>query len=328
MTIKDLAKLANVSSKTISRVINNEECVSEETRQKVLRIIKENNYKPNIYAQSLRKKIQKNILVSVLRNKNTSIPQWIEILITQLVEYGNRLGYTVLMESYSDIEDVEKISMLNTSTSFLDGAIVFYERQNDPRISILKKNEIPYIIFDKPYDTESSYVTNTDYDAVLEGVEYFFSRGIKNIELLLGRKSPTNLEREKGAKEAYKSRGIDINKLKIKYEITSAKDAYEYMKKRLEKEEYPEAFFVSGDEKVLGVYKAIFEKKLKIPNDISIMGFDNIPNSEYYFPGLTTIKQDYREIAKSIFDYFIKNDADKLARKEIKTQIIIRESVK
>lgn len=329
MTIKELAKLANVSPKTVSRVINNEVYVTEETREKVLKVIKENNYKPNIYAQSLRKKVQKNILVSILKSKNSLIPQWIEILITELVERGNRLGYTILMETYSDFEDIEKVSMLNLTTNFLDGVIIFYERDKDPRIKLLKDSNIPYIIFDKPYDKESSYVTNDDYNAMLKGTEYLISKGCEEIELLLGRKTPTNIEREKGAVKAYRNKNINIEKLKIQYEITCANEAYKYTKERIEKGNYPKAFFVSGDEKVLGVYKAIFEKKLKIPEDISVMGFDNIPCSEFYTPALTTIKQDYYKMAEAIFNYLSKDALNgKMIKSKINTQIIVRESVK
>lgn len=329
MTIKELAKLANVSSKTVSRVINNESYVTEETKQKVLKIIKENNYKPNIYAQSLRKKVQKNILVSILKSKNSLIPQWIEILISELVERGNKLGYTILMETYSDIQDIERISMLNSTASFLGGAIIFYEREKDPRIKLLKESSIPYVIFDKPYDKESSYVTNDDYNAMLEGTEYLISRGCDEIELLLGRKTPTNIEREKGAKKAYKNKEVDISKLKVQYEIINANNAYEYTKKRIEKGDYPKAFFVSGDEKVLGVYKAIFEKNLRIPQDISVMGFDNIPSSEFYLPALTTIKQDYYQMAEAIFNYLSKDALNDVRIKtKVDTQIIVRESVR
>ena len=70
-------------------------------------------------------------------------------------------------------------------------------------MELLKKNSIPYIVFDKANDTESSYVTNDDFSAMLEGTEFLLSKGIKRIDLLLGNKSPTNDERESGAKKAY-----------------------------------------------------------------------------------------------------------------------------
>jgi LacI family transcriptional regulator len=329
MTIKELAKIAGVSPKTVSRVINNEEHVTSETREKVLKTIKETNYKPNIYAQSLRKKVQKNILVSILKNKNSPIPQWIEIMINELVERGNKMGYTLLMETYSNAEDIKKISMLNFSMGFLDGAILFYEKKNDPRIILLKESNVPYIIFDKAYDEESPYVTNDDYSAMLEGTEYLLGRGCDTVELLLGNESPTNLEREKGAIKAYENKNTELKKLKIKYGITHVNDAYEYTKKRIKSKNLPKAFFVSGDEKVLGVYKALQEKNINVPEDISVMGFDNIPISEFYHPSLTTIEQDYYKMSEAIFDYF--GDIQTIENKaeiKVKTKLIIRKSTK
>lgn len=329
MTIKELAKIAGVSPKTVSRVINNEEHVTPETKEKVLRTIKETNYKPNIYAQSLRKKVQKNILVSILKNKNAPIPQWIEILINELVERGNKMGYTLLMETYSDAKDIEKISMLNSSIGFLDGVIVFYEKKNDPRVELLKEGNVPYIIFDKAYDENSPYVTNDDYSAMMEGTEYLLSRGCDTVELLLGNESPTNLERAKGAVKAFENKNTELKNLKIKYGIAQVKDAYEYTKKRIKSKNIPKALFVSGDEKVLGVYKALWEENLRVPEDISIMGFDNIPISEFYYPSLTTIEQDYYKMSEEIFDYF--GDTQKKENKmeiKVKTRLIIRESIK
>ena len=304
MTIKELAKIAGVSPKTVSRVINNEEHVTPETKEKVLKTIKETNYKPNIYAQSLRKKVQKNILVSILKNKNLPVPQWIEILINELVERGNKMGYTLLMETYSDVRDIEKVSMLNSSIGFLDGAVIFYEKKNDPRVTLLKESNVPYIIFDKAYDENSTYVTNDDFTAMMEGTEYLLSRGCSTVELLLGNESPTNLEREKGAIKAYENKNAELEKLKVKYGIAHAKDAYEYTKKRIKSNKIPNAFFVSGDEKVLGVYKALQEENINVPEDVSVMGFDNIPTSEFYHPSLTTIEQDYYKMSESIFQYF------------------------
>ena len=126
MTIKELAMKARVSPKTVSRVINNEKYVNIDTRERILKIIKESNYRPNFHARSLRKKIQKNILVSILKNKNTAVPQWIEILLKELINIGNELGYTILIETYSSNEEITKNSILS-SVSFLDGVILFYE---------------------------------------------------------------------------------------------------------------------------------------------------------------------------------------------------------
>ena len=329
MTIKELAKIAGVSAKTVSRVINNEEHVTPETKEKVLKTIKETNYKPNIYAQSLRKKVQKNILVSILKNKNLPVPQWIEILINELVERGNKMGYTLLMETYSNAEDIEKISMLNSSIGFLDGVVVFYEKKDDPRVALLKASDVPYIIFDKAYDESSSYVTNDDYVAMMEGTEYLLARGCDIVELLLGNKSPTNLEREKGAVKAYENKNIELKKLKVKYGIAHIRDAYEYTKKRIKSKNVPKAFFVSGDEKVLGVYKALQEEGINVPEDVSVMGFDNIPTSEFYHPSLTTIEQNYFKMSEAIFDYF-SNIQNTLKKEEIrvKTRLVIRSSVK
>lgn len=329
MTIKDFAKKVEVSPKTVSRVINNEKYVSIETREKVLRMMKELNYKPNFYARSLRKKIQKNILVSILKNRNSTVPQWIDVLLKDLINEGNELGYTILIETFSYEEEIKKNSILNSSIDFLDGAILFYENKKDLRVKLLKENSIPYIIFDKANDKESSYVTNNDFLAMFDGTEYLISKGITKIDLLLGNKTPTNQERELGSRKAYEKNKIDNKNFRVKYEISQIKDAYDYVKERIISKDLPEAFFVSGDEKVLGVYKALQENNLKIPEDISVMGFDNIPSSEFYHPSLTTIEQNYYKLSQSIFYFFsVKNSGNSKTVIEIETKMIFRESTK
>ena len=196
-------------------------------------------------------------------------------------------------------------------------------------MELLKKNSIPYIVFDKANDTESSYVTNDDFSAMLEGTEFLLSKGIKRIDLLLGNKSPTNDERESGAKKAYIKNKIAIENLCINYGISQIKEAYNYVKEKINIKDLPEAFFVSGDEKVLGVYKALQENNIRIPEDISVMGFDNIPSSEFYHPSLTTVEQDYYKLSQAIFNFFInKHNNNQKIEIEIKTRMIIRKSTK
>lgn len=325
-TLKDIARMTGYSTQTVSRVINNDNNVKAETKELILKIVNEVGYKPNLYAKSLVGKKNKNILILLKRKIGARATIWTNTLVNEIILNNKNKDVAIFVEYYYYDEDLEK-SLINTSSMFINGAILFYEEENDKRIELLKKGNIPFVILGKSYSEENIYVANEDCNSSMKAVEFLFSRGLENILFISGNPTPMNEQRVNGVVEAYRKNNKDLSLLKIVRRINTAEDIKELFEKT--KNNLPECFFVSGDEKAIILIKILTQYGLKIPEDISIMGFDNLALSEYVSPALTTISLDYRELAKKLLAKIL-NMIDNKEEKseEVKSTLIVRESTK
>ena len=328
ITIKDVAKECGVSTQTVSRVINESTNVNEKTRKLVEDKIRKLGYKPNLYAKNLSKRKMKNILVSVRRNKGHTATIWANILVSEIFACNKNKNVSIFMEQYYDDSELNN-SLLNTSNTFIDGVIIFYEKKNDKRVSILKKENIPFIVVGKSYSDKNVYVSNDDFNSVFKATEYLFKKGIEKITFITANPTPMNIERKNGIIEAYRKNGKHIENLIIAEKMNNQKKIYSFVKEAYRKKNLPEAFFVSGDEKAIAVLKALNELNVSIPKEISVLGLDNIPISEFFYPALTTLALNYKKISERVYRKLINMmNGIKESSEEISGEIIERESVK
>jgi len=332
-TIKDIAKIANVSPRTVSRVVNEEEKVKKETRDKILKIIKSTGYDVNLIARSLRKKTTGILMVFVEKNAANYIGNFHNVFIRFLDSEANRLGYKLIVSKSSayKVEENKNDGFYLLKNGFADGAIIFDTREIDRRIDYLVERKIPFVIVgrDNVYEA-TSFVNLDNVKAGYLGAEHLIKRGNRSIRFLLGDKNFTvNQDRAKGFIQAFNDYHIKSELRHIDYGIMNPEFAYEKMKNILE-EEAPDALFVSGDQRAIGVYHAIQEKGLKIPQDIAVLGIDNIPLSEYYYPALTTISQSVRKMAEGaieILNQLLKDSENHKSQRIIfQPKLIIRNS--
>lgn len=215
--------------------------------------------------------------------------------------------------------------------SFADGAIIFDTRETDRRIDYLVERDIPFVIVGRDNVYESTSFVNLDnVKAGYLGAEHLIKRGNRYIRFFLGDENFTvNQDRAKGFFQACNDYHIKSKLKHIDYGIMNPDFAYKKMKDILE-EEIPDALFVSGDQRAIGAYHAIQEKGLKIPQDIAVLGIDNIPLSEYYYPSLTTISQSVRKMAEgaiNILNQHLKNPENHKSQRIIfQPKLIIRNS--
>ena len=325
-TIYDIAKISGFSPKTVSRVINSEESVKAETREKIEEVICRLSYSPNVYAKNLSKKTVTNILISI--KKRDAFPLiWFQTLLDKLLISCKEIGINAIVEYYNSDDDIVE-SIMHTSGSFIDGVIVFYEDENDLRLDYLKKNQVPCIVFGKGFQKDVLYVSNDDYGALYHLMDKLSLSKIKTMWLLMGGKNSVNMERVRGAEEWVEQHSSEVE-LESIYGLSTIESVYSYSYNHLTNDHHPDVIFVSGDEKVQGLIKACQEKNIDIPNDISIIGFDNIPISQYYTPSLTTIAPDYVELSKQILTCLIKKiNGLTVGSVEVSTSLIIRQSTK
>lgn len=299
ITIYDIARISGVSPKTVSRVINGGERVKPETYQAVMKVIDELSYVPNAYAQNLTKKETINILISV--KKMESFPLiWFQTLLDKVLQTCKEVGVNAIVEYFGEADSI-KDSIISSTGSLVDGVIVFYEGKDDSRIQYLKKNNMPFIVFGESHTDGVIYVSNNDFQAGYDLMEAVEEKGFKKMWLLMGGPSLVNKNRENGVRECVSDKSYDIN-LEVIYGLFTIESVYDYVRENLSTSNIPDIIFVSGDEKVQGVIRACYEKEISIPDQLTIVGFDNIPIAKYYTPALSTIAPNYTELAKEMIE--------------------------
>ena len=299
ITIYDIARISGVSPKTVSRVINGGERVKPETYQAVMKVIDELSYVPNAYAQNLTKKETINILISV--KKMESFPLiWFQTLLDKVLQTCKEVGVNAIVEYFGEADSI-KDSIISSTGSLVDGVIVFYEGKDDSRIQYLKKNNMPFIVFGESHTDGVIYVSNNDFKAGYDLMEAVEEKGFKKMWLLMGGPSLVNKNRENGVREFVKEKRYDID-LEVTYGLFTIESVYDYVKEHLSTSNIPDIIFVSGDEKVQGVIRGCYEKGILIPEQLTIVGFDNIPIAKYYTPALSTIAPNYTELAKEMIE--------------------------
>lgn len=323
-TIYDIARISGVSPKTVSRVINGGDGVRSETYQSVMKVIDELSYIPNAYAQNLTKKETTNILISV--KKMESFPLiWFQTLLDKVLQTCKEMGVNAIVEYFGEGDSI-KDSIISSTGSLVDGVIVFYEGKDDSRIQYLKKNNMPFIVFGKSQTEGVIYVSNHDFQAMYDLMGAVADKGLRDMWLLMGGESLVNKDREKGARTFVKEKKYDIT-LEVVYGLATIESVYDYAMENLTDTNIPDIIFVSGDEKVQGIIRACYEKGISIPDQLAIVGFDNIPIAQYYTPALSSISPDYDQLAKEMIDGVLAIiNGEKRESVEVSTTFVRRQS--
>ncbi len=332
ITIKEVAQMSGVSPRTVSRVINNLPSVHPETRKKVQQILNETGFETNIFAKNLRKREMKNILVIIEKQKGLYLGQWYTNLKEEIINNATPHKFYVISMEYDYKDDFEEFYGAKLlKTGFADGVILFNTRINDKKIKALKKMNVPFVLLGKDYqDIRTPFVDIDNEDGAYIATKYLIEKGLSDIVLMVGNTEYTvNYERINGFKRAFEEKGISIDlNSRVIENIKSFKDTYQIAKDFVQQGRLPEAMFISGDEKAIGAIKALGEEGIRIPEEVSIVGFDNIPISAYFNPSLSTVEQPAKEIAEKAFKilYSLISEDDSPKQALISPKLIIRDT--
>ena len=297
-TIREVAKKAGVSITTVSRILNNDESfeVSAFTKEKVLEAVKQLNY---VKKRNKSKISQSNI--SIIKCFDEKIESDDPYFVSLKINLENNLKRIFSKIKFFNLDDIKKMIKSNEISifSFTD-AIIFIGEVSKEKLKFFKELNKNIICVDV-YDTDNfiDYIKFDTKNSVEIVINYILKLNHKKIGLLVGRnKIVKNLVdfREKYFKEIMLKEGL-YNEEYVKIGDFSTESGYSMMKEILELEDRPTAIFCGNDSIAMGAYKAIRENKLRIPEDISIIGFNNLKLSKYYTPPLTTIKIDTKLIA-------------------------------
>jgi len=336
ITIVDVAKRAGVSKGTVSAVINAKNSVRPATRDYILNIMKELNFRPKGVARNLKNgNVDKTIGVII---KDLNYPFYTSIAYG-VKEYANSKGYSVIItSSENDHESEKKFSHL-FSTKDIKGTIIAPIVEGTAEIEHLFKLKMinyPFVLLEDVKGIQANVVAIDNIKAIKKAVKYLIDNGHTKIVHFAGPPNSSHTqERIEGFRHAFSERTLVYNKNMIvsigsNYE-ESFSNAIKYFK-RIKKNDYPTAIVCFNDQQALAVMAVLKELKIKVPDDISIIGNDDISYANIYPVPLTTIRAPQHEIGTKAAEILIRNIESAIVlpmeKVILDTEFIIRESSK
>lgn len=286
VTIQDVAETAGVSVSTVSRVLNGKLDVASETQDRILSVIGDLGYTTNLAARSMRSQ-RKNLIGLVV--PDIGFPYSIEVMkgINRAVAESNfdLLVYTTgdVQKNGTALHEQHYVSLLNNSLT--DGVVIAASAAAE------FNTQAPIVAVD-PHVINPNYpsVQGMNYQGALDVMEYLLGLGHCRIGFISGRPEIASAERRlKGYRDALEKAGIQILAELIKPGDFTQKSGYKCARELLTMENPPTAIFAANDQTAIGVFQAAEELGVKIPSDLSVVGFDNITEAQYL--GLTTVDQ-------------------------------------
>ena len=310
ISIKEIAREAGVSIATVSNVINKSYKVTEKTKKRVGDIIQKYNYRINIGASSLRSKVSKLIGVIVPEISNPFFSK----LNDEIEKYASEIGYSIVIcnNNYDYKKDIEHIEILVSRN--VDGLIMVPSMEDKKVIMPAIQSNIPVVLINRKIEQRNCDAVVLDaYKADLDLVDYLTSLGHKKI-LYMNAEPELFVSqiRLKGYADGLKKSGLVLKKeLIIQADGFKYSDGYDFIKKILELKDRPTAILAYNDMLAIGLLKAFLEAGYKIPEDYSILGFDNINIDDYLAVKLTSVAIGLKAIAKQAVDILMERIRNK-----------------
>ena len=288
ITLKMVAEKAGVSVNTASRAINNKSDINEKTKKRVLKVAQELGYVQNATAVALRTKKTRTLGVVIADNRN---PFYAEVL-NGIEEAAREKNYHIILANTQRDYRKEEEAINLLLAKRVDGLLITPVQDRDDDIKKLIKANIPFVVVGRDFENiEVEAVYNDEVKGGFLATEYLIKKGHKRIALIDGflYKSPAK-GRLEGYKKALNKYRIPLDDLLISVGDINMEDGYERTKQMLEKNIDFTAIFAYNDMMAFGSMQAIKEKGLRIPEDIGLVGYDDIPFSSLISPSLTTIR--------------------------------------
>jgi DNA-binding LacI/PurR family transcriptional regulator len=323
-TMKDVARLAGVSIQTVSAVVNNKPDITAETRARVLAAVKQLNYQPDLVARSLRTRQTKTIALVVSNIASIAIATMAKAAEEQAHSFGYRL---VLYNTHNDVER-ETNYFKAAVQQWVDGVIFIAAMGRLGRIDILQAADIPVVAIDRiPDDYNGPAVMLDNLKAGRLAGEHLLDLGHRRLAHI-GGPLGIRLARERlvGFQQAIEVRGLEPGACAVENgTLFTCQQGYLAMQRLLTQQpQPPTAVFAANDLMAIGAMRAVDEAGLRVPDDISIVGMDDIEVAAFQVPPLTTVRQPCAELATLGVQFLL----DILAGKELaQTQMVIEPSL-
>lgn len=327
VTIKTIARIAGVSHTTVSRALNDNPAVKEKTRKKIKKIALDLGYVPNLSARGLvnNRTYTIGIFFSNL-NEGTS-----SSFLTEVIKRFHDALDKEYMLSVNSIDDLSDFNI--TIHSRLDGIIVVSQSQRDDAfIEYVQQTGLPLVVLNRSLAIKSiCNIGFDDYLGAYQAAEYGIRMGHQSFGMIKGIANfHSTIERTNGYLDAIKQHQLTINKQAVVAGKYNSESGYQAMKQILLLPEYPTFVFCANDDMAIGALKACNELNVRVPQDISIVGFDDSLFSAYTIPALTTIKKPIDQMARigmQALGQLMTETTAEIHHELIKPDLIIRDSV-
>jgi DNA-binding LacI/PurR family transcriptional regulator len=334
ITIEDVAKRAGVSKGTVSAVINAKSSVRPVTRDHILEIMKELNFRPRGVARNLKNGKQDKSIGIIIKDLN--YPFYTAIA-TGVKEYANSKGYSVIITSSENDHERERAFTHLFSAKDIKGAIIAPIVEGAAEIEHLfrlKMINYPFVLLEDVKGIQANVVAVNNLKAIKKAVKYLIDGGHSKIVHFAGPPNSSHTqERIEGFRHAFSESTLAFNENMIVSIGSRHEESYgktlEYFKNR-SREDYPTAIVCFNDQQALAVMTAMQELKIRVPEEISIIGNDDISYAGIYPVPLTTIRAPQTEIGKEAAEILIRNiESSTLLPNErvvLETEFIVRKS--
>jgi len=311
MNIKQIAKAAGVSVATVSRVMNHPENVAPKTRDKILKIMEEEEYKPNWFAQGLNFNRTKTIGLVIPHMLNT---MYMEIA-KGVEDVAQQKGYITFMCNVEKNQEIEKNYIEQLLTRRVDGIILMFSSLDEKFIKTVEEQGVPVVLIGEDKRAENFNTVKVDCRSGAEKmVEQLIENGHETIGILYGNDpKQETLDMLEGYKNVLKNHDIEILDEYIKSVENTIEGGYLGAKKMMA-DGAPKAIFTTSDEIAYGAMDAIKDGDLKVPDDIAVAGFGNARMSNLVEPKLTTVELPFHKMgvygARLLFDLIEAEDKE------------------
>ncbi|MBC7319812.1 LacI family DNA-binding transcriptional regulator [bacterium] len=320
--IQDVAKLAGVSPSTVSRALNGFPGISERTRQRVIEAAKKLNYKPNYRGQILTTRSTKNIGLLITDITNPFFPE----LVRGAEETASEYGYTILLGNTSESIEKETNYLDFFSRGPVDGVIISASRIPNEHIINLAEEGLPIVVINRILEhPKISYVSTDMEKGGYLATKHLIELGHTRIAFINGPSHSEAAERRfLGYKKALAEFKIRYNSNLVSFNVPVAESGHKETIRLLHTKNPPTAIFTYNDLMAFGVMKAVKDLGIRIPDDLSVVGFDDIFFSSFTDPPLTTIRQPKEELGKKAVELLLKLMKEERQGVLLEPEIIIR----
>jgi LacI family transcriptional regulator len=329
-TIKDVAKAADVSVATVSRVLHNLAGYSEKTKQKVMHTVEELGYQPNAIARGLINKRTQTIGV-LFPNVSSSFSSDI---LHGIEEVAHEKGFSVIVCNTAEDgkRTLKYLQVLREKQ--VDGIVFTSEVLKDEYYQAIKEMRVPVVLVNTMSQKHMiPYVKVDDRQAAYQATDYLIQKGHRKIAMIGGtpRDQIAGIPRMDGYRQALNDNGIAYVESRVAYGNFSLVSGREAMEKLLVEAPPFTALFAASDEMAIGAMGIAMEKGLKIPDDISIIGYDDLSLASMVFPPLTTIHQPLTtmgRLASEKLISLIEEGSDKVSSSIVSHHLVERQTVR
>lgn len=325
VTFKDVADRAGVSTQTVSRVTNDSSSVAESTRKKVMAAIEELGYIPNKGAQLLSRAKSNMIGLVTLDIGLHGVSLIANGIRKQAHKEGYGTSFSVVIEpSYDNVlKSVRDLKSQKTETIILNVPM----NQNDSETLVRQHPDIHFVFIDVPASTRVNTVCSSHYDGGCQAAQQMIQDNREKLLLITGPKdSSASQQRLQGWKESIKGDKISIQ---AEYEGDwQASSGYLHTRQAIAEKLDFDSILVASDQMSLGVLRALDEFSISVPEQVAVIGYDDITDCAFFSPPLTTIKQDFQAIGQIAVNLALDDsEENRNSKKElVATQLIIRKS--